>query len=104
MIVDEFGRPVRITLSDGRIIEADAEISAISYINDSDDRKISSEPFNYLIVNGKCGSADQSSIKQVVSVELDLLEQLKRVCDKHIILFYDLGNTSWGSVFFASPF
>ncbi len=98
MIVDEFGRPVRITLTDGRIIEADAEISAISYINDSDDRKISSGPFNYLIVSGKCGSADQSRIKQVVSVELDLLVQLKRVCDKHSIHFFMIYGTLLGAV------
>lgn len=55
-------------------------------------------PADFLDEEVRCGYTVSSKMKAVWAVELDLLEELKRVCDKHNILLYADGGTVLGAV------
>ena len=46
----------------------------------------------------RCGHYVTSDVKKLWSVELDLLEQLKKICEKHNINYFAGGGTLLGAV------
>ena len=55
-------------------------------------------PEDFLKEEVRCGYKVTTKLKKIWAVELDLLNELKRVCDKHGIKFCVFGGTLLGAV------
>lgn len=98
MLLNEKNQKLKIVLSDGSTWESARSVERIEYLTDNNEWRTQVGPFEYVLIKEYKADADDKVIRQVMEIELDLLRELKTVCEKHGIQLYMIYGTLLGAV------
>lgn len=98
MFIDEQGNEVCLILEDGRRLDTDLKVVGIEAKTNLKGVRSQAAMYDYVMVVGFYADRDKELINQVHRIQMELLERLKRVCDKHGLKLFMMYGTLLGAV------